>query len=204
MRCAQHRRDVGDARADALAIPGQPTLTVGGEHANDPTAKPARVRDIFLNVSQLGVEQHSMHIDQHGTAIQRVDAGEAGHRIHRFAARARRRRPPRRPAARRCRQRAPRRAACLRERRPLPARSRAKALTDCLKFAGSLSKVGPTAGHCWTRVLGLPRVAEDVLQMRDDVPGLTAWRSIVPAPPVKGPPLLKKPSFENRRTSSTA
>ena len=35
--------------------------------------------DIFRNVTRLGVEQHSVHVDNHDAAIQPVDVGESGH-----------------------------------------------------------------------------------------------------------------------------
>ena len=77
VRRAQDRRNFGDARADTGAVPIVQAIVVGAKNADDAAAQPARIRNVLLDVAELGVEEHPVVVDQQKAAVEWIGGRDA-------------------------------------------------------------------------------------------------------------------------------
>ena len=73
---AQQGRDLGDSRTYTRTVPFANAAAVGGEHADDAAAQPARIAEVLDDVAGRGWKA-CVHLEQQEAAVEGVGGGDA-------------------------------------------------------------------------------------------------------------------------------
>ena len=79
VRGAQLRCDLCDALAYLRAVPALQAVAVRGKDANDPAPKPASIGKVLVDVAEVGMEQHAVHVQQQKAVVERIRGRDARH-----------------------------------------------------------------------------------------------------------------------------